>query len=278
MHSEQKQSHKEIFDATYHLERFRRNIELSKTFVGRTARTDKEVLKALTYISMQNGGYSVSPGERLISEISGKDKRTVSKALWRLHHRGWITNKWNAPSIDGKASIWRINWDAPFLVDVEFIDETEILSDLTLWSGYCLGQNAQTIFRAIYLNNQGLKKKQLQVTTGFGYKAVSTALKFLTEAQLIDKVGRQYYVHQFESIDQQKAQVEATKVSWNINERIEKKIERHRLDRIVVENLRKFSATYRQNRHSYFQLEQLKKQYERKSIPNATHTDKSKTK
>jgi anaerobic ribonucleoside-triphosphate reductase len=95
---------------------------------------------------------------------------------------------------------------------------------------------------------------------------------------LVDKIGRQYYVHQFESNDQQKAQVEATKVSWNINERIEKKIERHRLDRIVVENVRKLSATYRQNRHSYFQLEQLKKQYKRKPIPIATHTDDSKTK
>ena len=278
MQNEQEPKKTEVFDAIYHLERFRRNIELSKKFTGRTARTDKEVLKALTYIAIQNGGYTPSPGERLISEISGKDKRTVSKALWRLHHTGWITNIWNAPSIDGKASKWRINWDAPFLVDVEFIDEAEILNDQMLWSGYCLGQNAQTILRAIYLNNQGLKKKQLQIVTGFGYKAVSTALKMLVDAQLVDKIGRQYYVHQFESNDQQKAQVEATKVSWNINERIEKKIERHRLDRIVVENVRKLSATYRQNRHSYFQLEQLKKQYKRKPIPNATHTDNSKTK
>ena len=278
MQNEQEPKKTEVFDAIYHLERFRRNIELSKKFTGRTARTDKEVLKALTYIAIQNGGYTPSPGERLISEISGKDKRTVSKALWRLHHTGWITNLWNAPSIDGKASIWRINWDAPFLVDVEFIDEAEILNDQMLWSGYCLVQNAQTILRAIYLNNQGLKKKQLQIVTGFGYKAVSTALKMLVDAQLVDKIGRQYYVHQFESNDQQKAQVEATKVSWNINERIEKKINRHRLDRIVVENLRKFSSTYSQNRHSYFQLEQLKKQYKRKPISNATHTDNSKNK
>ena len=181
-------------------------------------------------------------------------------------------DKWGVCNAEGKILI------EPKFDAVEFIDEAEILNDQMLWSGYCLGQNAQTILRAIYLNNQGLKKKELQIVTGFGYKAVSTALKMLVDAQLVDKIGRQYYVHQFESNDQQKAQVEATKVSWNINERIEKKIERHRLDRIVVENLRKFSSTYSQNRHSYFQLEQLKKQYKRKPIPNATHTDNSKTK
>ena len=114
--------------------------------------------------------------------------------------------------------------------------------------------------------------------TGALFASKIIGIKMLVDAQLVDKIGRQYYVHQFESNDQQKAQVEATKVSWNINERIEKKIERHRLDRIVVENLRKFSSTYSQNRHSYFQLEQLKKQYKRKPILNATHTDNSKTK
>ena len=275
MHNQSKPNDKEIFDANYHLERFRRNIELSPSFTGRTGKSDKEVLKSLTYIAMQNGGYTASPGERMLAENSGKDARTVSKSLWRLHDKGWITNTWRSNYLEDRASRWRINWDADFLIDVEFIDEALILTEHLLWSGYCLGENCQTIYRAMYLNNKGHKKKELEKLLGFGFKAISTALERLVAGELVLKDGRRYYVRQFESIDEQKQQIEPIKTKWNVSEQLEKKIERHQLHRIVRENVKKFSPTFKTDRHLMFFQQQYRKKLNRLLNQNATETDNS---
>ena len=233
MHNEQKAKYKEVFDANYHLERFRRNIDISENFNKRTANSDKSVLKAITYVAMQNGGYSVTPGERMLSEISGKDTRTVGKSLFRLSKRGWLDLLWQANFMDGKASRWRINWDAKFLIDVDFMDDSEILLEQMLWSGYCLGENSRNVYRAIYLENTGLKKRQISKLTFLGYKSVDTALHKLKESGLINQDGRRYSLRNFESVDERQELVTKIKAKWNVEDKHSGKISRHETDRIL---------------------------------------------
>jgi len=253
------EQYKEIFDANYHLERFKRNIERPGMFTGRTARSDKEVLKALTNIAIELGAYSIHPGERKIAEISGKDCRTVSKALKRLTKQGWITNKWDADPVTGYASVWRINWDAKFLEDVEFMDDSEILIDRMLWSGYCLGENAQTIYRLIFLNDKGWRKQQIILFTGLKYKATTTALNLLVESKLVEKNNRTYYIRIFESEIERKDIIEGIKELWDINKKMEEKIIKHEWDRVKIQNLTKFSSRYKEDRRNAFNMIRIQK-------------------
>jgi len=223
----------EKFDSLYHLERFRRNIDISDNFNKRTANSDRSVLKAITYVAMQNGGYSVTPGERMLSEISGKDTRTVGKSLFRLTQRGWLDLLWEANFMDGKASRWRINWDATFLIEVDFMDDSEILLEQMLWSGYCLGENSRNVYRAIYLDNAGLKKRQISRLTFLGYKSVDTALRKLKEAGLVIQEGRRYYLRNFESIDERQEVVTKIKAYWNVEQKHSSKISHHETDRVL---------------------------------------------
>lgn len=259
MQETSKQKYEELFDSNYHLERFKRNIEKPGLFVGRTARSDKEVLKALTHIAIELGAYSIHPGERKLAEISGKDCRTVSKALKRLANQGWITNKWDADPITGQASIWRINWDAKFLEDVEFMDESEILIDRMLWSGYCLGENAQTIYRLIYLDDKGWRKQQITNITGLKYKATTTALNLLIQSELLVKDNRTYYLRIFESEIERKELIQRIKDRWSVNGKMREKIDKHERDRVKIYYQLRFSAKYREDRRNAFTMMRTQK-------------------
>lgn len=244
--------YKEKFDANYHLERFRRNIDLSNRFNKRTANSDRTVLKGITDLAIQNGGYSLAPGVRKLAEITGKDVRTISKSLKRLKRMGWIDIQWNAHFLNGKASRWRINWDAAFLEDVEFMDDTEVLQEKLLWSGYCLGENARRIYRAIYLNNNGVKKKQISEVTNLGQKAVQTALTKLLDSELVIKDSRRYYIRTFESQNERQHHIEKIKAKWRVYEKITYKIQKHDTDRLLRVRNMKINTTFQQERKKLF--------------------------
>ena len=124
-----KEQYVTIFDPIAHLERLKRNAELPRAFMGRTAKTDRAVMLALIYIAMQIGAYTVHPGVRTLSEITGHLTRTVNKALWRLKKQGWITDTYQAHWLEGHASRWRLNWDAPFLQELDVIQPEGLIKN-----------------------------------------------------------------------------------------------------------------------------------------------------
>jgi hypothetical protein len=257
--------HKILFDAKFHLDRFRNNVNSLHKFYGRSVNTDRATLKALIFFAQQNGAYTVSPGLRKISEFTGHDPRTTSNSLWRLHHKGWITNKFRPSHFDGRAARWRINWDAPFLVDAEDTDSA-ILREHMLWSGYCLGAKTELVYRAIE-QNQNIKKMQICKLTNLGEKAVSTAIDKLTDENLISCQLRRYEPVIFESVEERQALIRKIKEKYNIAWKQQDKIHKYETDRLLRNRLMQTSKSFTEARDISLRFEQIRRS---KTNPNAT--------
>lgn len=258
--------HKNLFDAELHLNRFRNNLNQINRFHGRSVDTDRATLKALIFFAQQNGAYTIAPGLRKISEFTGHDPRTTSKSLWRLHHKGWITNKFKPSHFDGRAARWRINWDAPFLQDIEDSD-SEILREHLLWSGYCLGAKAELVYRAIE-QHQNIKKRQISKLTNLGDKAIETAVNKLVDANLVCCHSRRYEPVIFSSIEDRQEVVRKIKEKYNVEWKQGKKIYEYESDRLIRNKLLQTSKSFTDARDKTMRLAWAKRS---KPIPNATH-------
>ncbi len=265
MRKVQPTQHKILFDPESHLNRFRNNVNLITRFHGRSVNTDRATLKALIYFGQQYGAYTIAPGLRKISEFTGHDPRTTSKSLWRLHHKGWITNKFRPSHFDGRAARWRINWDAPFLVDAEDTDSA-ILREHMLWSGYCLGAKTELVYRAIE-QNQNIKKMQICKLTNLGEKAVSTAIDKLTNENLISCQLRRYEPVIFKSVEERQVVISKIKEKYNIAWKQQDKIHKYETDRLLRNRLMQTSKSFTDARDISLRFEQIRRS---KTNPNAT--------
>jgi hypothetical protein len=258
--------HEILFDSEFHLNRFRNNINQLNRFHGRSVNTDRATLKALIFFAQQNGAYTVSPGLRKISEFTGHDIRTTSKSLWRLHHKGWITNKFMPSAFDGRAARWRINWDAPFLVDAVDCD-SEILREHLLWSGYCLGAKTELVYRAIE-QNQKIKKRQISKLTNLGVRAVDTSLKMLIDANLILSHSRRYETVIFKSVSDRQELISKIKEKYNLEWKQQEKIYKYESDRLFRNKLLLTSKIFNDARDKSMRAAWFSRS---KTNPNATH-------
>ena len=215
-----KEQYVTIFDPIAHLERLKRNAELPRAFMGRTAKTDRAVMLALIYIAMQIGAYTVHPGVRTLSEITGHLTRTVNKALWRLKKQGWITDTYQAHWLEGHASRWRLNWDAPFLQELDVIQPEGLIKNHFIWSGYCLGSISLTVYRTIFLNGSGVRKFEIQDLIGRSYKVISSTLDLLIKENLVIKTGRMYRVREFGSKDELQEFTDLLLEKYDVNQKI----------------------------------------------------------
>ena len=257
--------HKIIYDSKIHLERYRLNVNLAFKFHGRSVNTDRGTLKALIFFGQQIGAYTVAPGLRKISEFTGHDPRTTSKSLWRLHHKGWITNIFKPSHFDGRAARWRINWDAPFLIDAEDMDN-EILRELLLWSGYCLGAKTELVYRAIY-QNHNVKKRQICKITNLGEKSVTTAINKLVDENLISCRLRRYEPVIFNTTEERQNKVSQIKSKYNIEQKQQQKISRYETDRILRNRLMQTSKSFTEAREISLRFA---RKYRANTNPNAT--------
>ena len=222
-----------IFHPIAHLERFKRNAELPRAFMGRTAKTDRSVLLALIYLAMQIGAYTIHPGVRTLSELTGHRERTVNRALWRLKKQGWITNSYRAHWLEGYASRWRLNWDAPFLQEIEEIEPVGLLKNHFIWTGYCLGSTSLTVYRCILRNGTGIRKFEIEKITGRSYKVISTTLELLIKENLVIKTGRMYSIREFDSNEELQEFSDSLLNKYEVNRKIGDKKVRFEYERRI---------------------------------------------
>jgi len=236
-----------IFNADHHLNKLLRAIEDPRAFTGRTARTDRNVMRRLVILALGQGAYTIHPGTRKIAEISGHCRRTAESALWRLRKQGWIEDTWSAHPMDGKASRIRLCWEkANDFVLIELSDP--LLKDITLWSGDCLGGNARALYQSLIQSNVPLKKTPLQKATNLGYKALTSALGVLLGENLVIKTGRTYsavrYLDAVEARNLRKKILER----YGVDAKIQKRQLTHQTERDIRNHLLKRSGAFRQAR------------------------------
>ena len=221
-----KEQYVTIFDPVAHLERLKRNAELPRAFVGRTAKTDRAVLLALIYLAMQIGAYTIHPGVRTLSEITGHLPRTVNKALWRLKKQGWITDTYQSHWLEGHSSRWRLNWDATFIQELDVIEPDGLMRNHFIWSGYCLGSTSLTVYRTIFLNGSGVRKFEIQNLSGRSYKVVSSTLDLLVKEKLIIKQEKMYSIRKFSSKEELQEFTDLLLEKYDVSQKISDKKER----------------------------------------------------
>ena len=254
-----KEQYVTIFDPIAHLERLKRNAEIPRAFMGRTAKTDRAVMLALIYIAMQIGAYTVHPGVRTLSEITGHLTRTVNKALWRLKKQGWITDTYQAHWLEGHASRWRLNWDAPFLQELDVIQPEGLIKNHFIWSGYCLGSISLTVYRTIFLNGSGVRKFEIQNLIGRSYKVISSSLDLLINENLVIKTGRMYSIREFDSKEELQEFTDSLLEKYDVNQKIGDKKERFEQERFFRKKALTQNHRLREDRKMEFIGKQIMK-------------------
>ena len=254
-----KEQYVTIFDPIAHLERLKRNAELPRAFIGRTAKTDRAVMLALIYIAMQIGAYTVHPGVRTLSEITGHLTRTVNKALWRLKKQGWITDTYQAHWLEGHASRWRLNWDAPFLQELDVTQPEGLIKNHFIWSGYCLGSISLTVYRTIFLNGSGVRKFEIQNLIGRSYKVISSSLDLLINENLVIKTGRMYSIREFDSKEELEEFTDSLLEKYDVNQKIGDKKERFEQERFFRKKALTQNHRLREDRKMEFIGKQIMK-------------------
>jgi hypothetical protein len=247
-----------VFDAKIHIDMLDRLVNQSNSFTGRTAKSDRAVMRALVQIADSLGAYTVRPGVRKISEYCGHDPRTVCSAIRRLENLRWLEVIWSGHSYLGMSQRIRLNWEraANHHTDVE--PYSHLLRDLTIWTGDCLGSNARVVYKTLLLADKPLKKTPIQNATGFSYKATSTALGVLLGANLVIKDKRVYGPAPL-PIYMEQDLLRKIREEWNVDEKVENRLDRHHFQRRNLKWLQKNSRPFRMLRGIAFQMEQSKK-------------------
>ena len=257
-----------IFNADHHLNKLLRAIEDPRAFAGRTARTDRNVMRALVILALGQGAYTIHPGTRKIAEISGHCRRTVEAALWRLRKRNWIEDTWSAPPMDGRASRIRLCWErANDFLTAELADP--LLKDISLWNGDCLGGNARAVYQHLIQSDVPLKKTPLQESTNLGYKALTSALSVLLGENLVIKNGRTYsavrYLDAVEARNLRKKILER----FGVDAKIQKRQLTHQAERDIRNHLLKHNGAFRQAREQQLFERRVQRQRAKKLGVNA---------
>ena len=244
--------YKYVFDAIIHLPKLAFLVDEPNSFSGRTARSDRAVMRALVQIADQHGAYSIRPGVRKISEFCGHDPRTVCSSLRRLSKKDWISILWASKPLMGMPSRIRLNWERAAEVSLEdSASDCKFLWDITIWTGDCLGSNARAVYKALLLAGAPLKKLQIQKSTSLGYKAVSTALRVLLGENLVVKDNRQYKIREF-SADEQNALLNKIREKWAVDKKIKSRLDRHFYQREAYKFAEKYSDNFKMLRAREF--------------------------
>ena len=256
------------FNANHHLAKLLAAIEAPNAFKGRTARTDRNVMRAVVTMAQEKGAYTIHPGTRKIAEISGHCRRTAEAALWRLRKQNWIKDTWSAHPMDGRASRIRLCWERANDFFIEELPDP-LLKDITLWSGDCLGGNARVVYQHLIQSDESLKKTPLQKATNLGYKALTSALGVLLGENLVIKNGRTYkavrYLDAVEARDLRKKIIER----YGVEAKIKKRQLTHQTERDIRHHLIKRSRAFREAREQQLFNHRLEKQRAKKLGVNA---------
>ena len=260
------------FDAKIHLPKLDQLVNQTNSFTGRTAKTDRAVMRALVQIADSLGAYTVTPGVRKISEYCGHDLRTVSKAIRRLENLSWIEVIWSGHFYLGKPQRIRLHWERAVNCQTEVEPNSHILRDLTIWTGDCLGSNAGAVYKSLLLAGKPLKKTQIQNATGLGYKATSTALGVLLGENLVINDRRAYGATPL-NIDMEQEILGKIREGWNVDKKVKKRLDRHHFQRQNLEWSQKNSKTFKTLRGMAFQAEHKKKLDRKEFSQNGAVTD-----
>lgn len=235
-----KNNYKIKFNANYHLTKFLAAIEAPDAFKGRTARSDRNVMRAVVILALNQGAYTIHPGTRKIAEISGLCRRTAEAALWRLRKQNWIKDAWSAHPMDGKASRIRLCWERAGDFNLTELPDP-MLRDISLWSGDCLGGSARAVYQCLIETNKPLKKTPLQKATNLGYKALTSALRVLLGENLVVKDGRTYMA--VRCLDALEARINRDKIvdRWGVSAKMKKRALNHQTERDIRNHLLKRS-------------------------------------
>ena len=263
-----RQEFKYQFSASIHLPKLENLVNQVNSFSGRTARTDRAVMRALIQLADLQGAYTIRPGVRKISEYCGHDPRTVCRALRRLERKGWAKYIWEANPRTGESSRIRINWELAANSEVATPEpDSHILRDISIWTGDGLGSNARTIYKALLLADCQLKKKQLQELTQLGYKAVTSSLDLLLGGNLVVRDGRKYEIRRMTPADESDL-LKKVRESFNLEKKQDYRLNRHFNQRSSFKWLSKNSFNFRIEREFAFKEERKRKELRLKLSQN----------